>query len=72
MPEAPHSECPRCGNPFPEWIPLMRRYFPHENWFRCETCDHLFTIRVPAETPGGEEEHLRFDRSLGQRFAWDD
>lgn len=72
MSQLPHSECPRCGNPFPEWIPLMRKYFPQENWFRCETCDHLFTARLSPETAPAAEEHLGLDGRLGRRVAWDD
>jgi hypothetical protein len=50
----------------------MRKYFPQENWFRCETCDHMFTVRVPPEATQAEEEHLLGGRTFGQRLVWDD
>lgn len=50
----------------------MRKYFPHENWFRCETCDHLFTARIPADASHSPEEHLPEHGLSDRRVAWDD
>jgi hypothetical protein len=50
----------------------MRKHFPHENWFRCETCEHLFTIRIPADASHPPETHPPKHSLSGRRGAWDD
>ena len=50
----------------------MRKYFPQENWFRCETCDHMFTVRMSPETAPAADELLGLDGRLGRRTVWDD
>jgi len=72
MSELPHSRCARCASPSVQRIPLMRKYFPHEDWFRCDSCDHLFTRPVPAGIVTGPEERLPRSRFSGERVVWDD
>ena len=50
----------------------MRKYFPNDTWFRCETCDHIFAVRNPAEAAMAAEENLGLEGSLGRRISWDD
>jgi len=50
----------------------MRKYFPHDDWFRCESCDHMFTVRIPAEGTQPPEEHLPEHGLSDKGVAWDD
>lgn len=42
----PAPRCPKCDNDaLVQLVKAMRRYSCHEDWFRCDKCDYLFTCK---------------------------
>jgi hypothetical protein len=38
------KKCPRCHLDRVAYLRSMRRYDVHQRWFKCDFCDHLFTV----------------------------
>ena len=42
------ADCPRCTSHWVERIWSMQQY-SRDNWFRCDRCGHLFTVKFESD-----------------------
>lgn len=45
--------CPLCHSALIEWLRRMRKHDHSQDWFRCETCDHFFTVERTQRSNDG-------------------